>query len=82
MPAAAEAYKIIGEYDKKPERPWEEQRIDDRRLFAYGKALGLTLWVTGHSEYDKVPGTLGTENLNPKAMATATFTQVGMNFVE
>lgn len=70
MPASAEAFKLSGEYDKKPEKPWDEQRSDDRRQFAYGKALGLTLWVTGHSQYDKVPGSAGTENLNPRAMAS------------
>jgi len=47
LPAAAEAKKIVLEYDAKPEKPWDEEHNNEQRRFAYGRALGLTLYATG-----------------------------------
>jgi hypothetical protein len=36
----------VSEYDAKLEKPWEEERNNERRRFTYGMALGLTQYVT------------------------------------
>jgi hypothetical protein len=70
LPASAEAFKIVAEWDRKPEKKeWDELRANDKRQSNYGKALGLSLWAAGHSEYDRVPGSAGSEMLNLKGMA-------------
>ncbi|OAI47273.1 hypothetical protein AYO44_09840 [Planctomycetaceae bacterium SCGC AG-212-F19] len=70
LPVAAEAAKLVVEWETKPEKPWDEDRHNDRRRYTRGRALGLTLWVTGYSPDDRAPNTLGTEPLNPRTMAT------------
>ncbi|OAI45554.1 hypothetical protein AYO44_12890 [Planctomycetaceae bacterium SCGC AG-212-F19] len=69
LPASAEALKIAVDWDGKPDKSWEEERRARQRRFAYGKALGLTRWVTGCAPHDRVPGSAGTEPLNQRAIA-------------
>jgi pimeloyl-ACP methyl ester carboxylesterase len=46
LPAAAAALRIVAEYEARSEKPWDEERNNERRHFTYGKALGLTRYAT------------------------------------
>jgi pimeloyl-ACP methyl ester carboxylesterase len=70
LPASNEALKIFSEWEKKPEKPWEEVRNKERRRYLYGRALGLTLYATGYHPTDRVAGSAGGELINPKKMST------------
>jgi dienelactone hydrolase len=52
---AAEARKILTEYDEKPERPWEQEDIAEQRRFLIARARGLSDYAAGPlpKEYEK-----------------------------
>lgn len=46
-PAAAEAKKILAEYDAKKEKPWEEDDIAEKRRFVLAQAKALDAYASG-----------------------------------
>ena len=47
VPAAAEAKKLLLEYDDKPEKPWEKDDLAEQRRFLIASARALTGYATG-----------------------------------
>lgn len=48
LPAAAEATRILTEYDAKAERPWEAADLEEQRKFLLAEARGLAAYATGN----------------------------------
>ena len=46
VPAAAEAKKLLLEYDDKTEKPWEKDDIAEQRRFLIASARALTGYAT------------------------------------
>ena len=47
LPAAAEATRILTEYDAKAERPWEADDLAEQRKFLLAEARSLGSYATG-----------------------------------
>ena len=47
VPAAAEAKKLLLEYDDKAEKPWEKDDLAEQRRFLIASARALTAYATG-----------------------------------
>jgi len=47
VPAAAEAKKILAEYDAKKEKPWEEDDIAEKRQFIFATVKALDAYASG-----------------------------------